>query len=246
MDNRENRVIVVGKFTGKRVGIIGGFGAYATLDFYSRLLDSFAVESERDYPNMIIDNVFSMPSRTRALLTGEGQTEIVETIVSSMKKILDYNVDCMVMVCGTAHYFLPYVYEKLPEAKDKVINILEATGKHLAANNIDKVLILAAEGTLKQKLYSRTLVRYNIACVEPKEQYWEEIRYFIECVKQNKYDNELKDRFLRFLVRYDVDNIILGCTEFPVLLRHIDMGEGTSNFYDPLTYAIQEIHRRIS
>lgn len=239
-------MIVVGKFTGKRVGIIGGFGAYATLDFYGRLLDSFAVESERDYPNMIIDNVFSMPSRTRALLTGEGQTEIVETIANSMKKMLDYDVDCMVMICGTAHYFLPYVHEKLPEAKDKVINILEATGKHLAANNIDKVLILAAEGTLKQKLYSRTLARYNIACVEPEEQYWEEIRYFIECVKQNKYDSELKDRYLRFLGRYDVDNIILGCTEFPVLLKHIDMDKEIYNFYDPLTYGIQEIHRIIS
>ena len=158
---------LLGIFTGKRVGIIGGFGAYATLDFYGRLLDSFAVESERDYPNMIIDNVFSMPSRTRALLTGEGQTEIVETIANSMKKMLDYDVDCMVMICGTAHYFLPYVYEKLPEAKDKVINILEATGKHLAANNIDKVLILAAEGTLKQKLYSRTFdVRIKIEQVK--------------------------------------------------------------------------------
>lgn len=238
MDNRENRVIVVGKFTGKRVGIIGGFGAYATLDFYGRLLDSFAVESERDDPNMIIGNVFSMPSRTRALLTGEGQTEIVDSIANYMKKMLDYNVDCMVMVCGTANYFLPYVYEKLPEAKDKVIDILEATGKHLAANNIDKVLILAAEGTLKQKLYSRTLARYNIACIELEEQYWKEIRYFIECVKQNKYDNELKDRFLRFIGRYDVDNIILGCTEFPVLLRHINMDKGIYNFYDPLTYAI--------
>lgn len=63
-------MIVLGKFTGKRIGIIGGFGAYATLDFYGRLLDSFEVASERDYPNMIIDNVYSMPSRTRALLTG--------------------------------------------------------------------------------------------------------------------------------------------------------------------------------
>lgn len=74
-----------------------------------------------------------------------------------MEKMLDYNVDCMVMVCGTAHYFLPYVYEKLPEVKYKVINILEATGKHLAANNIDKVLILAAEGTLKQNLHSKDI-----------------------------------------------------------------------------------------
>ena len=84
---------LLGIFTGKCVGIIGGFGAYATLDFYGRLLDSFAVESERDYPNMIIDNVYSMPSRTRALVTGGGQTEIVETIVSSMKKRPASNVD---------------------------------------------------------------------------------------------------------------------------------------------------------
>ena len=236
----------VEKFTGKCIGILGGFGAYATLDFYGRLLDSFAVASERDYPNMIIDNVYSMPSRTRALLTGGGHDEIVESMVGSMKKMLDYNVDCIVMVCGTAHYFLSYVYEKLPEAKDKVINILEATGKYLADNGINSVLILAAEGTLKQKLYSKSLAKYNIACIEPEEQYWEEIRYFIECVKQNKYDNELQDRFLRFLGRYDVGNIILGCTEFPVLLRHIDMGKGIYNFCDPLTYAIQEMHKKLS
>lgn len=65
-------MVALGKFTGKRIGIIGGFGAYATLDFYKRLLDSFEVTSERDYPDMIIDNVYSMPSRTRALLTGGG------------------------------------------------------------------------------------------------------------------------------------------------------------------------------
>ena len=187
-----------------------------------------------------------MPSRTRALLTGGGHGEIVESILESMRKMLEYNVDCIVMVCGTAHYFLPYVYEKLPEAKDKVINILEATGKYLATNNIDKALILAAEGTLKQKLYSKSLAKYNIACIEPEEQYWEEIRYFIECVKQNKYDKELKDRFLHFLSRYDVGNIILGCTEFPVLLRHIYMDRKVYDFYDPLTYGIQDIHRRIS
>lgn len=162
-----------------------------------------------------------------------------------MKKILDYNVDCMVMVCGTAHYFLPYVYEKLPEAKDKVINILDATGKHLAANNIDKVLILAAEGTLKQKLYSRTLAKYNIVCIEPEKQYWKDIRYFIECVKQNKYDKGLKDSFLYFLGRYGVENIVLGCTEFPVLLGHINM-VSKYKFYDPLTYAIREIHVKLS
>lgn len=51
----------------EKVGIIGGFGAYATLNFYKRLLEEFASESERNYPHIIMDNNFTMPSRTRAL-----------------------------------------------------------------------------------------------------------------------------------------------------------------------------------
>lgn len=40
----------------EKVGIIGGFGAYATLNFYKRLLEEFASESERNYPHIIMDN----------------------------------------------------------------------------------------------------------------------------------------------------------------------------------------------
>lgn len=36
------------------VGIIGGFGAYATLDFYRRFLEKFNCECERDYPHIYI------------------------------------------------------------------------------------------------------------------------------------------------------------------------------------------------
>ena len=39
----------------EKVGIIGGFGAYATLNFYKRLLEEFASESERNYPHIIMD-----------------------------------------------------------------------------------------------------------------------------------------------------------------------------------------------
>ena len=45
----------------EKVGIIGGFGAYATLNFYKRLLEEFASESERNYPHIIMDNNFTMP-----------------------------------------------------------------------------------------------------------------------------------------------------------------------------------------
>ena len=65
------------------LGIIGGFGGFATLDFFGRLLSEFASETERSYPHIVMDNNFSMPSRTKALLTGAGQEEIVRALATN-------------------------------------------------------------------------------------------------------------------------------------------------------------------
>lgn len=54
------------------LGIIGGFGGYATLGFFQRILEAFASDSERNYPHIYMDNDFTMPSRTKALLEGGG------------------------------------------------------------------------------------------------------------------------------------------------------------------------------
>ena len=89
----------------EKIGIIGGFGAYATLNFYKRILEVFKGEKEWDYPHIIMDNNFTMPSRTRALLFDESYEEIVEEIGASMKRMISLDVDYIVLVCGTAHCF---------------------------------------------------------------------------------------------------------------------------------------------
>ena len=58
------------------VGIVGGMGSYATVDFFKRLVDAFPVEKEWDRPRIIIDNKCTMPSRVRALLYGEKREEL--------------------------------------------------------------------------------------------------------------------------------------------------------------------------
>ena len=86
----------------EKVGIIGGFGAYATLNFYKRLLEEFASESERNYPHIIMDNNFTMPSRTRALLYGEAYDEVVDGISDSIQLMMQNDVSKIILVCGTA------------------------------------------------------------------------------------------------------------------------------------------------
>lgn len=223
------------------IGIVGGFGAYATLDFYRRILEAFASESERNYPHIIMDNNFTMPSRTRALLFDENYDEIVDAIAKSIEILMGNDASKIILVCGTAHYFLEDIYKILPEAKDRIVDIIRILGQELRKKSIDNVLIVAAEGALKKELYGKRLEAYGIYGDQPTEDEYKEIRYFIESVKQNKLNGDVSVRFKEFLDQHHRKDVVLGCTEFPILTEYISRREDLLDgycFYDPLQMTI--------
>lgn len=233
----------------EKLGIIGGFGAYATLNFYKTVLEVFQSESERNYPHIIMDNNFTMPSRTRALLYGEGYEEVVREIAKSMEHMIREEVNRIILVCGTAHYFLPEVYHIVPEAESRVMDIIFLAGEKLQRMQEQRVLIIAAEGALKKELYSRRLGQYGVECISPQQKYYEEIRFFIESVKTNKVDRETAERFLRFLKLFETKCVVLGCTEFPVLIERVrEMGMAGIEeylFVDPLALAVEKLKQTL-
>lgn len=233
---------------GQSIGIIGGFGAYATLGFYRNLLEAFASDSERNYPHIYMDNDFTMPSRTRALLYGDDYDEVVRMIASSMKKMEALGADYIVMVCGTAHAFLPEVFRMVPSVREKVLNIIEVLRDGLISESVPKALVIAAEGTLKQRSYPNYLK--PLSCVNPDEKYYDEIRYFIESVKRNSMNEETFRRFVAFLEEFACRDVVLGCTEFPILVDSIKKSRYAEEiagyrFWDPLELTIQKLKTTI-
>lgn len=231
------------------IGIIGGFGAYATLGFYSDILKAFASDSERNYPHIYMDNDFTMPSRTRALLYGEAYDDVVKMIADSMLKMDALGADYIVMACGTAHAFLPDVYKIVGGGvKAKVVDIIEVLKKRIEDEKITRVLIIAAEGTLKRGVYGKYLK--STECIEPSSEYYNEIRYFIESVKQNKRNTEVYQRCMDFLEQFDCENVVLGCTEFPILFHSIkETGllpeTDKYRFWNPLELTIEELKKKM-
>ena len=232
------------------LGIVGGFGAYATLNFYKRVLEVFASESERNYPHIIMDNNFTMPSRTRALLYDEYFDEIVCDIKDSIQRLMSQEAKKIVLVCGTAHYFLPSVYKELPGAADCVVDIIDALGERMQQEDKKEALVIAAEGALKKELYSKRLEAYGVDCESPSEEMYQEIRFFIEAVKRNELNTSVAERYKTFLENYSTSNIILGCTEFPVLTEYIRnkcdcqwIQEYT--FWDPLELVLKKLKREL-
>ena len=171
------------------IGVVGGFGSYATLDFFNRLLESFPAKKEWERPRILIDNYCTLPSRVRGILYHENEEEIINGLVSTIKNLINAGATKIIITCNTAHYYLNDVYDVLPESKKYIVNIIEELAIHLHKNEIKEVSLIATEGTIQSKIYQKTFEKYNIEINSPDEEKFFEMRELIEIVKQNKEVN---------------------------------------------------------
>lgn len=227
------------------VGIVGGMGSYATIDFFRRLVDAIPAEKEWDRPRIVIDNYCTMPSRVRALLYNERRDELVSNLTSSVQHMLDIGVSRIVFACNTSHCFVPDVIENIPESREVILHIIDNLGKALKETGIKSVGLVATEGTIDSGIYSDTFVPYNINVTAPTEKEYSQLREFIEAVKQDMMDDAVCSKFRDFIETFDEEAVILGCTELPILYaeclkRNIIPDK---KMYDPLQIAIDIIKK---
>lgn len=229
------------------IGIVGGFGSYATLDFFERLLNSFPAEKEWERPRILIDNYCTLPSRVRGILYHENEEDIIEGLTNSIRNLMNAGATKIIITCNTAHYYLKDVYVNFPESKNVIINIIDELAIQLNKNNVKEVSLIATEGTILSKIYHKTFEKYNIIINAPSEEEFYKMRDLIEIVKQNKeITSDIKDDFINLIKEQENDSVILGCTEFPVLFKHVkkDIEKENITIYDPLESAILKIKQK--
>ncbi len=118
------------------IGIIGGMGSFATVDFFRRDEEAFPAEKEWDRPRILIDNYYTMPSRVRAILYNEKRDELISELTDSANNMLRAGATHIILACNTSHVFLPDILKNLPEASDKFLNIIEELAKDLKSKSI--------------------------------------------------------------------------------------------------------------
>lgn len=99
------------------IGVVGGMGSYATLDFFERYLNKFEADKEWDRPRIVIDNRCTMPSRVRAILYNERWDQVVSEISDSIGTLIQAGCDNIILACNTSHVFLPDVLRHIPNTK---------------------------------------------------------------------------------------------------------------------------------
>ena len=215
------------------IGILGGMGTQAGLDFCNKLAMLNRGKSDQEYPLFMLYNKSNIPGRPESIGV---QTKELSLIPKSPKNIIKYNkvlksllIGCrsleksgckfIVIPCNTAHYW----YEDLKKKINiPIINMPKEVFKHTqkkCAKN-SKIGLLATEGTLKTKIYDR-LFEKNFKLIKPTDVLQKNsVNKTIKYVKMGNVKLAEKSirKSINYLLKMKCKKIILGCTELPIAI----------------------------
>jgi aspartate racemase len=139
---------------GLTVGVLGGMGPDATIDFMSDVLRLTDAEKDQDHIHLVVDQNPAVPNRQQAIRSG---TEEVGLALASMARRLEAaGADFLVMPCNTAHAFEASIRAATNRPFISIIEVsIAAVGKLLAADG--HVGIMATDGLMDTGIYQRAL-----------------------------------------------------------------------------------------
>lgn len=203
------------------LGVLGGMGPLATLDFQRRLLEATPARNDQQQLPSVVWNVPQIADRQKAL-AGLGPSPLPQ-LVYGIKKLNEAGASHIVIPCNTAHHW----YAALAEASNApILHIVDTTLDALAKQVVrpQRVGIVATEGTLKAGWYQQRLAAQNIEPLEPTA---EELReWFVPgcyAVKRGALQEggELLVRQASALFARGAQKLVLACTEVPVALEAV-------------------------
>ena len=198
------------------IGILGGMGTQAGLDFCNKLAVINRGKTDQKYPLFILYNKSNIPKRPENL---KKYYNVLKSLIVGCRLLQKNKCKFIVMPCNTAHYWRDDLQKKisipiLSMPKEVFLHTKKSCKKN------SKIGILSTEATLKTGVYSRYFNK-NYKLVSPtKSLQKNSVNKAIKYVKMGKVKEAEKvlRPAVKYLLKIKCKRIILGCTELPIAI----------------------------
>ena len=216
------------------IGILGGMGTQAGLDFCNKLAKLNKGKTDQKYPLFVLYNKSNIPGRPENL---HRYNKVLKSLLNGCKFLEKNKCKFIVIPCNTAHY---WYYDLQKKTRIPIVNMprevyLNAIKK---CKKNSKIGLLATEGTIKTGVYSKFFDKkfkliHPIKSIQSKN-----VNKAIKLVKMGKIKNAAKaiKPAVNFLIKMKCKKIILGCTELPIAIfafKSFQKIKKSKTFLDP-------------
>ena len=216
------------------IGILGGMGTQAGLDFCSKLAKLNRGKTDQNYPLFLLYNKSNIPDRKQNL---KKYNKVLKSLLDGCKFLERNKCKFVSIPCNTAHYW----YEDLKKrTKIPILNMPETvylnTKKNCKKNS--KIGLLATETTIKTGVYNRYFNKNYNLIFPPKKIQITSVNRSIKLVKmgRTKEAERALRKAINYMIKINCKKIILGCTELPIAVfafKSFKKAKQSKIFLDP-------------
>ena len=198
------------------IGILGGMGTQAGLDFCNKLAVLNRGKTDQKYPLFILYNKSNIPKRPENL---KKYYNVLKSLVAGCNLLKKNKCKFIVMPCNTAHYWYNDLQKKI---KIPIISIPKEVYLHTkkTCKKNSKIGILCTEATLKTGIYNRYFDK-NFKLISPEKslqtKYVNKAIKYVKLGKVKEAEKAIKPA-VNYLMKIKCKKIILGCTELPIAI----------------------------
>ena len=198
------------------IGILGGMGTQAGLDFCNKLAKLNRGKLDQKYPLFVLYNKSNIPKRPENI---RKYSNVLKSLVEGCKMLEKNGCKFIVMPCNTAHYWYDDLQKKinipiLSMPKEVYVNIQKTSKKNA------RIGILSTEATLSTKIYHKYFEKSFDLLSPSKILQKSSVNKSIRFVKMGKIREAEKAirPAVNYLMKIKCKKIILGCTELPIAI----------------------------
>jgi aspartate racemase len=215
------------------IGILGGMGTQAGLDFCNKLAILNRGKIDQEYPLFLLYNKSNIPGRPESIGIQTGNlsnkstnkiskikyNKVLKSLLQGCKLLEKNKCKFIVIPCNTAHYWFDDLQKKI---NVPIINmpkeVFKFTKKNCKKNS--KVGLLATVGTLKTGVYNKFFSKSYYLVQPSKNLQKKSVNRAIKFVKMGNLraaEKAIKPA-INELIKKKCKKIILGCTELPIAI----------------------------
>lgn len=212
----------------KKIGIIGGIGPESTVDYYKEIIAAFNTFNTKDaelvYPEIIVYSA-NMNELMQFVKT-KSWPGLSEWLLEKISTLHRAGAEFVAIASNTPHIVFDEIRSKSPIP---LLSIVEETCNKAQEMGLKNIGLLGTKLTMEAEFYKKPFLSKGISIVVPSEEeqrlVYHKLLSEIELgIMKDSTREELLAIVKRMVDENQIDALILGCTELPLILTESKYG----------------------